>query len=81
MVRRGLDIVEDYMDIEGRMEEDATGRRIGRLRLRVYPNGKASDDAINADADIEYGGRDQDTVLRFRFRRLSPPAPLPDNVL
>ncbi len=66
--------VNDHLEVEGQYRpESPEGASLGRLRLRLYPQGRArSQETIEAETSIEAGtGR---FSFQFRIQEAEPPA-------
>ena len=64
-----LDVIDDHLEITGTLDPDkAKGDRRSHLRLKFYPEGRAtSDDSITAEGWVDRSpdGRRQELYFRF----------------
>jgi hypothetical protein len=87
LLNKTLDQLEDYVEMSGHLASDeATGDRRGRLRLKIYPEGK-SKSRQHFEAESRFRLAPDDTVHDFSFhfknpdKRTKSPSPLPEDVL
>ncbi|MCP9471194.1 MAG: hypothetical protein NNA30_00470 [Nitrospira sp.] len=87
LLNKTLDQLEDYVEMSGRLVPDGeAGDRRGRLRFKIYPEGKSKSHQ-HFEAEGRFRLTPDDTVRDFSFLFKNPdkqtkgPAPLPEGVL
>jgi len=87
LLNKTLDQLEDYLEMSGHLAPDeATGDRRGRLRFKIYPEGK-SKSRQHFEAEGWFRLTPDDTVHDFSFhfknpdKRTKSPSPRPEDVL
>ena len=69
LFRRGLETLQDHVEVESGVRPGQKGERWGHLSLRLYPKGKSrSDERMEAETWLGFAGRPEEDHFRFDFK-------------
>ena len=69
LYRRGVEILEDHVEVHGAFFPDKNGEQRGHLSLKVYPKGKShSDESMKAEGSFGITTTPEEDHIHFDFK-------------
>jgi hypothetical protein len=76
LYRRGVEVLEDHVELKGTFLPDNKGERWGYLSLKLYPKGKArSEEGVKAETWLGFSSKPEEDYLHFDFKLSKEPKP------